>query len=525
MLTLSRLEKIENALDRGIGVFAPKWEIKRRIARQYADKSRKLKTRSQYAAAKTHRLTGDWLPANTDINSLIKSSSAIIRARTRQLIRDFPYFKRAINILADYVVGDGIVFQSRIKTPDGKLDKKTSQKIEDAVKWWMDDKDASGKLFFFEFERLAKFQDVETGEYLFVKKWLPKRLAKDRYTPFALQAYEADWLTDLYVKPAEGTLVDQGIEYDTDTGQVIAYHFMVPDGFNPQLTGSTKTVRVKAENVIHGFETLRPSQLRGISPFTTAILIAHDLSDYLDAEVDGAKMAAKYLAFIKTNDMGGIQASGITETEDDGKKIEELENCILQYLRSNEEVTIASHNRPGNNFEAFVKFVLQMVAIATNTSYELLSGNYEGINYSSLRGIRNDLAKSLKAHSKRHILHFSRVAIFDAITAAVMVGKLDLPGYFQNPRYYHQSVFIPPGMESIDPLREGKAWIEQIGAGLRSPQEIVAARGRDYKEVLREIAEAKKMADELGIPWLPNTKGTAMQQNPAKLGASENAKK
>ena len=44
-----------------------------------------------------------------------------------------------------------------------------------------------------------------------------------------------------------------------------------------------KAKRIKAEDVIHRFETLRPGQLRGISPFASAILIAHDLGEYIDA--------------------------------------------------------------------------------------------------------------------------------------------------------------------------------------------------------------------------------------------------
>jgi hypothetical protein len=68
-----------------------------------------------------------------------------------------------------------------------------------------------------------------------------------------------------------------------------------------------------------------------------------------------------------------------------------------------------------------------------------------------------------------------------------------------NPRPWLACQWQTPGVESIDPLREGKAYLDQINGLLRSPQEVTARRGRDYEDVLNEIAEAKRMADARGL--------------------------
>lgn len=515
----SGLDIIGSGLDRAIGIFSPRSEKVRRIERVKAAQVR------QYAAAKVNRLTGDWIPANQDVNSLIRSSSSIVRARSRQLVRDFPFFARAVNILTNYTVGTGIRFQSRVIDEAASTDKKAVfnkraiRQIEDAISWAMDEMDASGgpsrRLHGYELERLGKRQDVENGEYLFVKKWLKE---PGRYVPFCLQAYESDWLTSSYTTLAEGNQIDQGIEFDPATGRIVAYHFAVPSGFN-SLTGSVKSQRIPAEYVIHDFHTLRPGQLRGISAFTTAILVAHDLGDYLDATMDTAKLASKYLAMVTTENPGDFQL-GRTETDSEtGQQLESVENAIIEYLRPGEDVKFANHNIPGDQFPSYTKFVLRMVAVATDTTYELLTSDYDGISYSNLRGIRNDFAAMMRPHSMRHILHLSTPVVREIITSAVLAGRIDLPGYFQNPWHYWRGTFTPPGMESIDPLREGKAWIEQIRATLRSPQEVTAARGRDYEEVLDEIAEAKNMAEERGLTW--EDVSTALKQNPAALGATE----
>jgi len=475
----------------------------------------------QYAAAKVTRLTGDWLPVDQDVNSIIRNSSGILRARTRQLIRDFPYFQKATSVLVNYTVGTGIRFQSRVVDNSGNFDKKAIRQIEDAVSWAADEMDVADKLHYHEIERLAKSQDVESGEFLFVKTLLKDR---KRYIPFSLQAYESDWLTSSYSTPEKGNAIDQGIEYDLKTGRVMAYHFAVPSGYAlGSLAGSTKTTRIPAENVLHNFKTLRPGQLRGVSPFATAVLIAHDLGDYLDAEIDGAKMAAKYLAFVTSGNMADFQAKRTTTDTATGKKLEEVENAIIEYLQPGEEIKLAEHNRPGSGFNDFTKFCLRMLAVSTDTTYELLTTDYTGINYSNLRGIRNDFAVMIKPHSMRHILHLSKPVVEEIIRHAVLAGKIDLPGFWRNPRHYFKGTYTPPGMESIDPLREGKAWVEQIKAGLRSPQEIIAARGRDYEEVLDELAAAQKMKEERGLTF--ETVSTAMKNNPDALGATESSKK
>ncbi len=508
------IKRIENIIDRAIGIISPEAGNNRIIARNLTEIIR------QYAAAKVGRLN-DWIPANQDINAIIRSSDAALKARSRQLVRDFPYFNRAINTLVNYTVGAGIRFQSTVRDENGSFDKKTVQQIEDAVAWAMEELDTSGKLHGHEIERLAKRQDIESGEFLFVKVFDadPKR-----YIPYTLSAYEADWLTSSYAKALPGNEVDQGIEYNPKTGKIAAYHFAVPSGYAPaNMLSSTKTQRVSAENVLHNFNTLRPGQLRGVSPFVTAILIAHDLGDFIDAELDTARLAAKYLAFVESHDIGGFQRLRTSTDEQTGQKIESIENAIIEYLRPGERITIAQHNRPGQTFEPFVKLILRMVAVATDVTYELLTSDYDSISYSNLRGIRNDFAVMVKPHSMRHILHFSSPVTKDIIEWAVLSGRLKLKNYNQNKRRYLRGTFTPPGMESIDPLREGKAWIEQIKAGLRSPQEIAAGRGRDFEEILAEIAEAKRLTETKGLDWnqMFNIPTPVAPQNPAKLGASE----
>jgi lambda family phage portal protein len=450
-----------------------------------------------YAAAKSGRKTGAWSPVESTVNDEIRVSSQKVRERVRQLVRDFPYFARAVEMLVSLTVGPGINFQS-------KADPAFRALIEDAWKRWSEQADITGRLSFQEICQLAVRQECENGEFFLIK-----RQSKDskRFLPFTLQVIESDRLTDLATSPNRQHEIDQGVEYDPETGQTMAYWFENDSG---------KAIRIPADQVIHGFKMVRPGQLRGISPFAPGVLCAHDLAEYLDAELDGAKMAARYLAFIEAPDITGFQqAHGVGVNSDTGQREDELENAILEYLRPGEKVSLASHNRPGDNFEPFVKLVLRMLSVSTGVPYELLSGDYTGINYSTMRVCRNDLAQALKVPQGRMISQLCNPVFREVMNQAVLSGKLGLPGYWNDPRKFQACKWIVPGMEPIDPLKESKAHVEQLDSLLRSPQEIAAARGRDYEEILDEIQQAEEMAKKRGLSRADVS--AALASNPAAI--------
>lgn len=511
------IHHLETGLDRAIGIFAPGREASRIDARL-----RTMQLR-QFAAAKHSRLMGDWAPVATDINSLIRSSNATVRNRTRQLVGDFAYFARAVQILVDHTIGTGITMQSRIvrgttEAGKAKLHSTAIRSVEDAWARWCEEADAAGKLHYHELERLWKRQDVVDGESIVVLAWDTR---PGRYLPLSLQAYEADWLSSDYAaKPASNALIDQGVEFDRITGRVIAYHFRVPDGFSP-LTGNLRSVRVEAENVLHGFEMLRPGQLRGVSPFTPAILLADDLQEYLGANIDRAKMAAKWLAFVETEDAGKWQRGRTTTDSDTGRRQTVLDNAIIDFLSPGDKVNINTAEVPGDAFGPFVRFVLQMLAVSVGVPYELVSGDSGGLNYNTTRTVRNDWAKALRPMVSRHIRQYSQPIYRAFLDACHLTGRINMPGYASNPLPWQACMWQPNGVEPLDLLRESRGQIDLKDNYLWSPQEIIAARGRDPEEVLNEHKEWREMCASRDLQPVATSK--ALQTNPAAVAGNPTA--
>ncbi len=495
-----------------------------------------LKGGSRYAAAQTTRLGEGWIPVTKTINEIINSQSGVIRARVQQLVRDMPYFKRARDVMVNYTVGRGIRYEPKVMGADGKLAREINRTLEDGWNRWSDEADLARKMDLYGMMRLSKGQEVEAGEYLCV---LVTAKQPGRFLPVGIRTYEPEWLSSEGARGEGGSALWDaatgqqapagrqrgilgGVEYDLATGEILAYHLKEP--------GSTKgaPVRVPAQWVIHGHEVIRPNQLRGISPFVTAILIAHSLNEIMGSELDAAQMASKWLAFVETpGNEWGIQQGRITGTETgaDGtiKQIEHLENCIVEYVQAGQKVNFASANRPGNNFEPFVRLIIRMVAITTGTSYELLSGDYSGLAYSNLKSIRNDLLEGFDPLIDRHVYQQCKPLQRWFLSYGAMTGALYLPGYDANPARFHRAYWQPSGHRLLDPLRETKANTEQVRGLTKSPQEICAERGRDFEDVLEEISSARDLAAEKGLNLfeLLGMVATTTKNNPAALGAEE----
>jgi len=112
------MSRVGRAVDQLIAIFSPQAALQRTFWREAYGK------RSRYAAAKSPRTIGGWSPVDSPVNMLLGNSLPRVRSRVRQSVRDFPIIACAVEIGTTYSVGDGIRFQSRVKDPSGKLDKK-----------------------------------------------------------------------------------------------------------------------------------------------------------------------------------------------------------------------------------------------------------------------------------------------------------------------------------------------------------------------------------------------------------------
>jgi capsid protein len=165
----------------------------------------------------------------------------------------------------------------------------------------------------------------------------------------------------------------------------------------------------------------------------------------------------------------------------------------------------------------FSRIVLQMYSVATGIPYEALTQDYGSMSFSTAKIKRTDLKNEIKPAQRRFIRWQCQPIMEDFFKYGILSGYLDLSEAAG--LNYTEGIWQPPGFEPVDPLREVKAVIEEIKAGLRSPQEYIRTRGGDPEEVLAEISEFKSLSESYGLNFdAALTQASTMMANaPSKI--------
>ena len=109
------------------------WNAGRQAERERAARVAKTNESARmYASANVGRLTGDWSALGTSADSEILTSLRLLRARSRQMVRDNAHAKNVIRIVQNNVIGTGIGMQALVTNARGKLVDSINNQIEEA---------------------------------------------------------------------------------------------------------------------------------------------------------------------------------------------------------------------------------------------------------------------------------------------------------------------------------------------------------------------------------------------------------
>ena len=143
------------------------------------------------------------------------------------------------------------------------------------------------------------------------------------------------------------------------------------------------------------------------------------------------------------------------------------------------------------------------MAVAMGITYEQLTGDLSGVNYSSIRAGLLEFRRRCEAIQHGVIVHQMCRPIWRAwMDAAVLSGALAAPGYAksrQAARAWQAAKWIPQGWQWVDPEKEFKALQLAIRSGLMSRSEAISSFGYDAETIDKEIAADNARADALGL--------------------------
>lgn len=440
----------------------------RRVLREHNSRRR------SYDAASSSPRTQGWRRHGGDA---VTSASAhkTLRNISRDLVRNNSWAKSALQIIAGNTVGWGII-------PRGLPDP-----IAEAWRKWAKSTacDVRGQLTFYGLQSLAIRTIVQSGAVLIVRHMSGSK----ELGALQLSVLEPDYIdtskSDI-VTPETGNRTKHGIEFDRYGRRVAYWLFDQHPGGEGFLMNSK---RVPADDVLHVYHVERPEQIHGIPWYCTAIVKLKDFDEYSDAQLLRQKIAACFAAFVRdtAGDGSPIGLGGDGEEDDD---VDKLEPGMIHTLPPGKDITFATPPGTGAGDAEFSRGQLREIASGLGVTYEDLTGDFSGANYSTLRAGR------LKHFSNVHEWRWSMLVpmMLDPVMAW-FVESLSLAQEVQS--FVHE--WTPPPTALIDPEKEGPAYRRLIRAGLMTPSEAVAEMGNDPRSFFKSFSEDLKELDRLGI--------------------------
>jgi lambda family phage portal protein len=456
-----------------------------------------------YAAARASRTNADWPTGTTSADTELTSSLSVLRNRSRALMRDSSYARRAREIVVNNVIGAGVGLQAQVVTRDGKAIARINDELEEAFAEWCRAPNChtGGRLSFADIERLLIDQTFTVGEVFIRKHYVP--FGESR-VPFALEVIEAERMVDEWTVPSpptSGGTLRLGVEVD-NFDRPLAYWIRErhPGELRFMAGGAHRVERVPAEQIIHLQRISRWPQTRGEPWLHTVIQRLRDMDGYCEAEIVAARASACYMGFIKSPE------TPIADSTEGGQHQLEMSAGIVEHLLPGEDFISHNPNRPNTGLDAFMRYMLREVASGAGVSYESLSRDYSQSNYSSSRLALLDDRDLWRMLQQWYVRNFRDVVHREWLRQAVLsraVTTIGVEEYALNPRKFEGVRFKARGWGWIDPTKEVEAYKEAVRAGFTTTGDVIAATGggQDLEDVLSARERELELMREKGLQF------------------------
>lgn len=459
-----------NLLERGIAYFSPSYALQRTQDRVANEAIR------AYNAASRGRRTANWRATGASQNSEVLAAGAVLRNRSRELGRNNPFAKKALQSITTNTIGTGI--KAKIVSDKPRPQKKAQ------LAWneWANSTACDFNDFknFYGIQSLVMRTVAESGDCLILK-----RRNKDNKIPIELQVVEIEHLdVSKTSNNSDGSFIFMGIEFDKK-GKRVAYWLFNQHTGDSYHIGENKSKRIPATDVIHVFEQLRPEQQLGVPFGASAMMKMRDLDEFSDAEIVRQKIAACYAVFIRRDgDAGAVVDQEVID------EIERVEPGMVTMLSKDDSIETAD---PPNvdSFADFFKSSMQGAAAGYGTTYENVTGDLSNVNFSSGRMGWIEFHRNVQEWQNNMIIPMLCDKVWEWFKEASVLSNIDLNNV--------STSWTPPRREMIDPVKETKGLMDAVKGGLISMPDAIIRQGQDPQETLDEIEAWNKELDEREI--------------------------
>jgi len=495
-------QRLATAVDWAFDIFAPSVALERRAARKASEQFGEA-----FRGAKSNRLTNNWQVTSGSADYDLLPDLAILRERSRELIRNDPHAASVVGSLVDNVVGTGIRPQSAIDAKALGMTEEEANDVrracESAWERWAEHSDISRRMNFYDMQASVMRSLVANGESII----MPVRI--DRISsPYslALEIIEPDRLEypGDFDQPNGKFNRRSGVELGR-FGNPVAYWIRIShpgDGIYERAKDN-KHRRIRAldsegnTQVLHLMNSTRPGQTRGEPMLAPALQTFKDVSSFIEASLVRERVSACFAMFVERDDPYNSAVNSSTETLN-AQRIQELEPGMVQYMAPGESVSFSSPGASNSvGFDTFVMRHLRSLGASLGLPYELVAKDFSQTNYSSARAALLEARRVFTRWQQYIIGHLCRPVYEMVIEEAWLRGEIPIRDFETNKQHIIRSRWVPPSYGWVDPLKEVKASQAAMDAGISSLSIEAAAQGRDWEQILEQQAREQSRKREL----------------------------
>ena len=436
--------------------------------------------RAYEGASRADRLA-DWRTNGNSAAAEVAPALATLRNRARDLRRNNPWAARGVALIAANLVVYGIA--ASIVAADKRAQKR-AERLMPVLKAWAESTacDADGQSNMAGLQSLIASGVVGDGEALIRRRW--RRASDGLPVPMQLQLLESDYLADLTQALPNGGRIVQGVEFGP-IGQRVAYHLYREhpgDWLGTRMSG--ETTAVPAADVAHVYRIDRQGQVRGVPWLASVMITLRTLDEYEDAQLVRQKVAACFAGTLSTPD-AEVEAEELKKWQ--GRYIEP---GSLSVLPSGTQLDFSSPPA-AEGYAPYTATQLRRVAAGLGVPYEALTGDLSQVNFSSARMGWQEFGRNIESWRWQMLMPQGLDRIGAWFLEAAAAAGHDTAGLSVQ--------WTPPSRTLVDPARETQPIIDQIRAGLISPQEAIRERGYDPDQVLADWRAFADQLDALGL--------------------------
>jgi len=498
----------ENILDKAIKWINPEKGFKRMKARSH------MALAGVYTGArKDKRQTKTWYASSGSADADTQNDLPNLRDRSRDLVRNTPLARGAINTVVTNAVGTGLKVQSRIQRDvlKGVLGNTEEQmdawerNAERIFKNWAASKDCdvSRNQNFVQMQALVFRSALESGDSFALRRFVNR----GQKLGTALQIIEADRVVNNNFGSDTKTMVG-GVEMDAN-GAPIAYYISKRhpgDDIAPNYT----TSRFKAfdknglRQVYHIYYKERPGLTRGVPYLASVIEQFKTLDKYTEAELMAALVSGLFTVFIKSESGQSLNPfQPQSETTRAGDDDFALGNGAVVDLMPEESIETANPGRPNQAFDPFVMSILRQIGSALEIPFEILIKHFTA-SFSASQAAIVEAWKFFITRRQWLVDDFCNPVYEAVISEAVANGFLEAPGFFEDEdlrKAYLGAEWVGMPRTQIDQKKEIDAAEKRIALGVTTiSEETASLTGKDWERNHPQTVKETIMRREVDLP-------------------------